>query len=123
LADLFLDGLPYGAHTTASDALWAGLPLVTCRGNSFAGRVAASLLETMGLEEMVAENSASFEALALRLSHQPDLLSGIREKLAQSFTRARLFDTARATRDVETAWRMMFERRNSPPRNFLVPPG
>ncbi|HWY61955.1 MAG TPA: tetratricopeptide repeat protein [Rhizomicrobium sp.] len=122
LADLFLDGLPYGAHTTASDALWAGLPLLTCRGTTFAGRVAASLLEAVGLQEMVTENSADFEALAVRLAHEPDLLCGIRKKLAKNRTRMPLFDTRRTTRDVETAWRTMFERRDLPPESFLVPP-
>jgi predicted O-linked N-acetylglucosamine transferase (SPINDLY family) len=121
LADLFLDGLPYGAHTTASDALWAGLPLLTCRGSTFPGRVAASLLQALGLPEMVTENSADFEAQALRLAREPDLLCGIREKLAQNRTGTALFDTARTTRDIEAAWRVMFERRGLPPESFLVP--
>ena len=68
LADLFLDTLPYNAHTTASDALWAGLPVVTCQGNAFAGRVAASLLNAVGLPELVTHNLADYEALALRLA-------------------------------------------------------
>ena len=68
LADLFLDTLPYNAHTTASDALWAGLPVVTCQGNAFAGRVAASLLKAVGLPELVTHNLADYEALALRLA-------------------------------------------------------
>ena len=68
LADLFLDTLPYNAHTTASDALWAGLPVVTCQGNAFAGRVAASLLKAVGLPELVTHSLADYEALALRLA-------------------------------------------------------
>jgi protein O-GlcNAc transferase len=123
LADLFLDGLPYGAHTTASDALWAGLPLLTCRGGTFAGRVAASLLLALGIPELVTENSADFEALALRLARQPQLLGDIREKLAQNRARMPLFDTRRTTRDIETAWRMMLARRDLPPESFAVPAG
>jgi predicted O-linked N-acetylglucosamine transferase (SPINDLY family) len=68
LADLFLDGLPYGAHTTASDALWAGLPLITLMGSSFAGRVAASLLSALGLPELITNTAEEFEALALSLA-------------------------------------------------------
>jgi predicted O-linked N-acetylglucosamine transferase (SPINDLY family) len=123
LADLFLDGLPYGAHTTASDALWAGLPLITCRGKAFAGRVAASLLEAVGLPELVTENAADFEALALRLAREPRLLDAMRKKLAQARNGTPLFDTARTTRDIETAWRMMFDRQAQKPESFAVPPG
>ena len=117
-ADLFLDGLPYGAHTTASDALWAGLPLLTCRGNAFAGRVAASLLAAAGLPELVTENAADFEALALRLAREPVLLSDIRKKLAQNRATAPLFDTTRTTRAIESAFDMMLK---SPPQSFVVP--
>ena len=118
LADLFLDGLPYGAHTTASDALWAGLPLITRRGDSFAGRVASSLLAAIGMDELVTQNTAQFEALALGLASEPARLAAIREKLTHARDRAPLFDTARTTRAVETAFRMMLE---GPPRNFDVP--
>src|SRR5262249_59982431 len=76
LADLFLDTLPYNAHTTASDALWAGLPVVTCQGNAFAGRVGASLLKAVGLAELVTHDLADYEALALRLAHAPAMLRG-----------------------------------------------
>jgi predicted O-linked N-acetylglucosamine transferase (SPINDLY family) len=68
LADPFLDTLPYNAHTTASDALWAGLPLITCRGESFAGRVAASLLNAIGLPELVTNSLEDYKALALQLA-------------------------------------------------------
>src|SRR5205814_3329585 len=71
LADLFLDTLPYNAHTTASDALWAGLPVLTCRGSAFAARVAASLLGAVGLPELVTDNPADYESLALRLAFDP----------------------------------------------------
>jgi predicted O-linked N-acetylglucosamine transferase (SPINDLY family) len=113
LADLFLDGLPYGAHTTASDALWAGLPLVTCRGKSFPGRVAASLLKAVGLEELVTESPEEFEVLALKLAHDAPLLAGIREKLARNRDKAPLFDTIRTTRDIEKAYRHMLEAAQS----------
>ena len=121
LADLFLDGLPYGAHTTASDALWAGLPLITCRGNAFAGRVAASLLEAVGLPELVTQDAAAFEALALRLAREPRLLDDMRKRLTRARSEMPLFDTARTTRDIETAWRMMFERRAQRAESFAVP--
>ena len=121
LADLFLDGLPYGAHTTASDALWAGLPLLTCRGNAFAGRVAASLLLAAGMPELVTENGSEFEALALSLAREPTLLNNVREKLAQNRAKAPLFDTLRTTRAIESAFRRMLEQRSSPPESFAVP--
>ena len=84
LADLFLDTLPYNAHTTASDALWTGLPVVTCQGNAFAGRVAASLLKAVGLPELVTHNLADYEALALRLASDAAMLQRIRETLASN---------------------------------------
>jgi protein O-GlcNAc transferase len=92
-ADLFLDTLPYNAHSTASDALWAGLPLVTCRGTSFAGRVAASLLHAIGLSELATHDLAAYEALALRLARDPSLLRGVRERLAENRTTYPLFDS------------------------------
>src|SRR5205823_12430264 len=77
-ADLFLDTLPYNAHTTASDALWAGLPVLTCVGTTFAGRVAASALKAVGLSALVTASLAEYEALALKLANDPALLSSIR---------------------------------------------
>lgn len=109
LADLFLDTLPYNAHTTASDCLWAGVPLLTCRGNAFHGRVAASLLHAIGLEELVTENLEKYEALALRLAHEPDRLTAWRETLARNRTTQALFDTARFARNIETAYLGMRE--------------
>src|SRR5262249_31284059 len=82
LADLFLDTLPCNAHTTASDALWAGLPVLTCCGNSFAGRVAASLLTAVGLPELITHSFADYEARALRLARDGPLLASIKAKLA-----------------------------------------
>src|SRR5207244_6360953 len=84
LADLFLDTLPYNAHTTASDALWTGLPVLTCRGTAFAGRVAASLLAAVGLPELVTDSLEAYEALALQLARKPSLLSGLCARLAQN---------------------------------------
>ena len=84
LADLFLDTLPYNAHTTASDALWAGLPVLTCRGKTFAGRVAASLLTAVGLPELLTDSLEEYEALALRLATDPLLRSGLRERLRKN---------------------------------------
>ena len=93
LADLFLDTLPYNAHTTASDALWAGLPLITCRGQAFAGRVAASLLTAMDVPELVTENLKDFETLALRLAQDPALLKTLRDKIAANRISSPLLNT------------------------------
>jgi protein O-GlcNAc transferase len=97
LADLFLDTLPVNAHTTASDALWAGLPLLTCAGNTFVGRVAGSLLRAIGLGELVTTSLEEYEALALRLAQEPERLAGLRARLAQNRLTHPLFDTARST--------------------------
>jgi len=123
LADLFLDTLPYGAHTTASDALWAGLPLVACRGEAFAGRVAASLLHSVGLPELVTSNLADYEALALRLARDPALLRGFRERLARNRLTSALFDTDGFRRQIEAAYLTMWERfeGGQPPQSFSVP--
>ena len=84
LADLFLDGLPYNAHTTASDALWAGVPLITLKGTTFPGRVAASLLGAIGLAELMTEMPAEFEALAVKLATDPKAMKKLRTKLAKN---------------------------------------
>jgi protein O-GlcNAc transferase len=122
LADLFLDTLPYNAHTTASDALWAGLPVVTCLGNSFSGRVAASLLHAIGLPELVTASLAEYEALALKLAQDPDRLAAIRTKLISNRDTEPPFDTAGITSDLETAYMTMWERaqRGEPPESFSV---
>lgn len=109
-ADLFLDTLPYNAHTTASDALVAGLPVLTCLGSTFAGRVAASLLHSVGLEELVTRSLEEYEALALKLARAPGLLASVTEKLARNRERSPLFDTVRATRQIEAAYGVMWER-------------
>ena len=122
LADLFLDALPYNAHTTASDALWAGVPLITCRGTAFPGRVAASLLNAIGLPELITENSAAYEALAVKLAGEPTLIGSLRRKLAQQRGCTALFDTARFTRHLESAYETMQASRDRPARSFAVTP-
>ena len=89
LADLFLDGLPYNAHTTGSDTLWAGVPLITLRGATFPGRVAASLLTAAGLPELVTQSRADFEALAIKLASNAKALKALRGKVAKCLARAR----------------------------------
>jgi predicted O-linked N-acetylglucosamine transferase (SPINDLY family) len=124
LADLFLDTLPYNAHTTASDALWAGLPVLTCRGETFAGRVAASVLQAADLPELVTANLADYETLALRLAQERDLLSDIKAKLARNRDTCRLFDTTTFARHIEAAYTTMWEisQRGEKPRSFDVQP-
>jgi protein O-GlcNAc transferase len=122
LADLFLDTLPYNAHTTGSDALWVGLPLLTCRGDSFAGRVAASLLVAVGLPELATDNFEEYEALALRLAKDPLLLRSFRQRLNQNRLTYPLFDTDRYRRHLEAAFTNMWElwQRGERPRSFTV---
>jgi predicted O-linked N-acetylglucosamine transferase (SPINDLY family) len=124
VADLFLDTLPYNAHTTASDALWAGLPIVTCYGESFPGRVAASLLNAIGLPELVACNLEEYETLALRLATCPSELRGVRQRLEQNRLVYPLFDTDRYRRHIEAAYVKMWElwQRGENPRSFSVEP-
>jgi protein O-GlcNAc transferase len=124
-ADLFLDTLPYNAHTTASDALWAGLPVLTCLGSTFAGRVAASLLNAAGLPELITTSLDDYEALALRLARDRSLLAAIKAKLARNRQTCPLFDTARFARHIEAAYTTMWERHVSsrPHVSFAVNPG
>ena len=110
LADLFLDTLPYNAHTTASDALWAGLPVVTTPGKSFPARVAASILDAAGLPELIAGDLAAYEALALKLATDARALADIRGKLAQNRATCVLFDTTRFTRNLEAAYAALLAR-------------
>jgi protein O-GlcNAc transferase len=109
-ADLFLDTFSYNAHTTASDALWAGLPVLTCLGGAFAGRVAASLLNAIGLPEMIANSHEEYAALALSLATHPDKLGAIRQKLSDHRMTYPLFDTPRFARNIEAAYARMRER-------------
>jgi predicted O-linked N-acetylglucosamine transferase (SPINDLY family) len=121
-ADLFLDTLPYNAHTTASDALWAGLPVLTCLGTTFAGRVAASLLHAIGLPELVTRSLEEYEALALNLAADPGSLTAIKTKLMANRKTHALSDTARYTRHIEAAYTAMWQRhqRGEPPQSFAV---
>lgn len=124
LADLFLDTLPYNAHTTAADALWAGLPVVSCLGKSFAGRVGASLLRAIGMPDLVASDLESYEHLARRLASDPALLDRMRDRLRQNRPSNPLFDTHRYRRHLEQAYVTMWERwqRGEAPEAFAVPP-
>ena len=110
LADLFLDTLPYNAHTTASDALWAGLPLLTRAGRSFASRVAASLLSAVGLPELITHDQATFEARAIELARDPVQLAGIRDKLRSQGPVSPLFDARLFARHIESAYVTMHDR-------------
>jgi predicted O-linked N-acetylglucosamine transferase (SPINDLY family) len=122
LADLFLDTFPCNAHTTGSDALWAGLPLLTCLGTTFAGRVAASLLHAVGLPEMVMPTHEAYRAKAIELANAPNELARQREHLRVARTNAPLFDIDRYRRDIEDAYRTMHERqmRREPPMPLIV---
>ncbi|HWX89381.1 MAG TPA: hypothetical protein VNY75_03690, partial [Rhizomicrobium sp.] len=109
LADLFLDTFPYNAHSSASDALWMGLPLVTLRGQGFSARVASSLLHALNLPELVADSLAEYESLAIALARDPVRLQTVRDKLAANLSVAPLFDSRRFCNDLETAYRKMWE--------------
>jgi len=123
LAGLFLDTFPCGVQTTASHALWAGLPLITTLGETFVSRTTASILHAAGLPELVASSLAGYEALALSLARDPGRLDALRRKLAANRTTAPLFDGARYRRHVEQAYLRMVERQRSgqPPASFDVP--
>ena len=124
LADLFLDTSPYTAHTTCSDALWVGLPVVTFTGPTFAARVASSLLRAAGVPELVTASPEAYEHLALHLARDRQALSGFRAKLARNRDSCALFDTARFTRHLEAAFMHMVERARSGqrPESFAAGP-
>lgn len=121
-ADLFLDSLPYDAHTTASDALWAGLPVLTCPGESFASRVAASLLNAVHLPDLIAHSQEEYERIAIDLAKNPDKLAAIKRKLAENRLAAPLFDTPLYARHLEAAYAAMMERYQAglPPDHIRV---
>lgn len=125
LADLFLDTFNYNAHTTASDALWTGLPLVTKRGKGFAARVAASLLTATGLPELITTTDAAYEALALALASDPEKLQAVKAKLRASRATAPLFDSALFTRHLEQAYRRIHDlhRQGRKPGHVFVGEG
>jgi protein O-GlcNAc transferase len=110
LADLFLDTLPYNAHTTASDALWAGLPVLTQIGGTFPGRVAASLLQAIGLPELITSTREAYERLAIELASDTQKLAALRRRLASNRLAKPLFDTQLLTRRIEAAYEEMYKR-------------
>ena len=110
LADLFYDTLPCNAHTTASDALWAGLPVVTCLGTTFAGRVAGGLLNAVGLPELITNTLEDYEALALKLAQDKGTLTALKSKLARNRLTHPLFDTDRYRRNLEKVYETMWAR-------------
>ena len=124
-ADLFLDTFPYNAGATANDALWAGLPVLTCSGDSYVGRMAGSLLHAIGLPELVRASPAEYEALAIQLGRAPARLTELRRRLADNRARTPLFDMARYARDIEAAFAGMWERWRSGemPASFEVRAG
>ncbi|MBI3902734.1 MAG: tetratricopeptide repeat protein [Nitrosomonadales bacterium] len=124
LADLFLDTSPCNAHTTASDALWAGLPVLTRMGESFASRVAASLLNAIHLPELITSTQEEYEALAVELATHLGKLMAIREMLEHNRLSTALFDTPLITRHIEAAYAAMYERYQAdlPPEHIVVPP-
>src|SRR5262249_1489629 len=121
-ADLFLDTLPYNAGATANDALRMGLPIVTCAGRAFAGRMGASLLNAVGLPELITTDLDAYEALALKLATDRPLLDSIRRRLSQNREISPLFDVERTCRHIEAAYATMYEihRRGEAPRSFRV---
>ncbi|MHB8814744.1 MAG: O-linked N-acetylglucosamine transferase family protein, partial [Steroidobacteraceae bacterium] len=119
-ADLFLDTLPYGAHATASDALWSGLPLLTIRGRAFAARVGASMLTALGLGELITTSLPEYERLAVALATERSRLDSLRGKLGEARLTAPLFDTECYTRSLEAAYEAMLARSRSglPPEHL-----
>jgi predicted O-linked N-acetylglucosamine transferase (SPINDLY family) len=108
-ADLFLDTLPCNAHTTASDALWAGLPVLTCCGDTFAGRVAGSLLTAVGMPELIAQSLEDYERTALALARDPQRLIALRQKLADNRDTSALFDPVKLTGNIEAGYARMWQ--------------
>ena len=109
-ADLFLDTYPYNAHATALDALWAGVPLLTYPGESFASRVAASLVRTIGVPELITSTQQQYEQLAIELALNPQRLAGIRTRIQENRLTSPLFDTPRYTRNLEAAYTAIHTR-------------
>jgi predicted O-linked N-acetylglucosamine transferase (SPINDLY family) len=121
-ADLFLDTLPYNAHTTASDALWAGLPVLTCMGQSFASRVAGSLLQAIGLPELITHTQEEYEKCAIELATNPGELAAIKQKLQANRLTTPLFDSKAFTQNLEAVYTAMYERYHAglPPEHIEV---
>jgi predicted O-linked N-acetylglucosamine transferase (SPINDLY family) len=122
LADVFLDTFPYNAHTTTSDALWAGLPVITRTGESFASRVAASLLNSIGLNELVASNQNEYENIAVDLANKVKKIQFIKNKLNYNLKTTSLFDTQKFTKKIEEAYKNVYEiyKSGKPIESFYV---
>ena len=122
LANVFLDTLPCGTRAAASDALWEEVPVVTCRGKTFASRVAVSLLHSLDLDLLVASHLTEYTALARLLAQRPDMLTGLKKRLAEKRLRSPLFDSDRLRRDLEEAYKTMWARHQAgdPPWSFDV---
>ena len=123
-ADLFLDTFPYGAHTTASDALWTGLPVLTLSGKSFASRVASSLLHTIGLPELITTTHEDFESLAIELAVTPAKLGAIKTKLVENRSSTPLFNTQIFAKHIEAGYKAAYDRYNaglSPDHIYVSP--
>ncbi|MGH6927935.1 MAG: tetratricopeptide repeat protein, partial [Dongiaceae bacterium] len=122
LGDLFLDTRCYTAHTTASDALWGGLPVMTCPGDTFASRVSASILRAAGLPELIVPDFDAYERQAVHFASHPEELEAIRGKWAAQRTSCALFDTRRFVRNLERAYRAIWDdyRAGVPPRQLFV---
>jgi predicted O-linked N-acetylglucosamine transferase (SPINDLY family) len=121
-ADLFLDTWPYNAGTTASDALWAGLPVLTLAGNAFASRIAASLLTALGISELITSTQEEYERLAVELAFDPQRLAGIKSKIIKNRLTSPLFDTPRLARNLEAAYAAIYDRYQAglPPDHITV---
>jgi predicted O-linked N-acetylglucosamine transferase (SPINDLY family) len=113
LADLVLDTSPFGAHTTASDALWSGVPIVTCAGDTFPSRVAGSLLQAVGLPELITANVEDYFSVALLLANNPDALAACKAKLLRNRAEAPLFDVPAYTKSLENLFEAMWKRRRA----------
>jgi predicted O-linked N-acetylglucosamine transferase (SPINDLY family) len=122
LADLFLDTLPYNAHATACDALGAGLPVLTCQGSTFCGRVGSSLLSTLGLHDLITVDVVEYEGRARALAENPERLSEIRTRLEEGILNGPLYDSALYCRHLEAAYRGMHDqhRDGRSPESFSV---
>jgi predicted O-linked N-acetylglucosamine transferase (SPINDLY family) len=121
-ADLFLDTLPYNAHTTASDALWVGVPLITLGGNTFASRVASSLLMAIEMPELIASSLADYEQMAIEIGRSPQKISALKERLVDKIFEAPLFDTDKFVRNLENAFLEIYSRfsKQLPPDHIKV---
>jgi len=122
LADLFLDTSPYNAHTTALDALWAGLPILTCPGESFASRAASSALRVIDMPELIADSLEHYESIAIELAKNPTKIKEIKEKIERNKFTSRLFDTKTYTSHLETAYKIIYERyhKDSLPEHIYI---